>query len=150
MRTAATVRIHCRRNPALDKQNISLVEAIYRILTPVLSRFVRKQSLMPFFNTNRCRQFTSEAFTNVFRQKNIATRMDGKVRSMNDIFIERIWRNAQYKNIYLNVQGQIAQLKKEYPPVSNSAMENDGTKTLTGRHGLWLIPVFCPKRPDRL
>ncbi len=59
----------------------ALNEAVYRFGSPEI------------MNTDQCSQFTSFARTN--RLKRIGTRisMDGQGRSLNNIFIERLWRS---------------------------------------------------------
>ena len=53
------------------------------------------------FNTDQGSQFTSTAFTNLLRDKNIAISMDGKGRFLDNIFVERLWRSLKYEEVYL-------------------------------------------------
>ena len=52
------------------------------------------------FNTDQGAQFTSEAFTEVLLDKNIAISMDGRGRALDNVFIERLWWTVKYEDIY--------------------------------------------------
>ncbi len=54
------------------------------------------------FNTDQGAQFTSQAFTGVLEQSDIAISMDGRGRALDNVFIERLWRTVKYENIYLH------------------------------------------------
>lgn len=54
------------------------------------------------FNTDQGCQFTSKQFTSILKKESIKISMDGKGRAIDNIFIERLWRNVKYENIYLN------------------------------------------------
>jgi putative transposase len=53
------------------------------------------------FNTDQGSQFTSDAFTGRLLQADIAIRMDGRGRALDNIFIERLWRTLKYEEVYL-------------------------------------------------
>ena len=53
------------------------------------------------FNTDQGSQFTSFAFTNVLRDNGIRISMDGRGRWLDNVFIERLWRNLKYECVYL-------------------------------------------------
>lgn len=53
------------------------------------------------FNSDQGSQFTSEAFTGVLKREHIAISMDGRGRALDNIFVERLWRNVKYEDIYL-------------------------------------------------
>jgi putative transposase len=53
------------------------------------------------FNTDQGAQFTSQAFTDVLLDAEIAISMDGRGRALDNVFIERLWRSVKYENIYL-------------------------------------------------
>jgi putative transposase len=53
------------------------------------------------FNTDQGAQFTSEAFTSLLVQHQVAISMDGRGRVTDNIFIERLWRSLKYEDIYL-------------------------------------------------
>lgn len=52
------------------------------------------------FNTDQGSQFTSDAFTDVLREKEIAISMDGRGRALDNVFIERLWWTLKYEEIY--------------------------------------------------
>lgn len=54
-------------------------------------------------NTDQGSQFTSPLFTGIFDGEKIKTKlsMDGKGRWIDNVFIERFWRNIKYEKIYL-------------------------------------------------
>ena len=54
------------------------------------------------FNTDQGSQFTSSAFTGVLERAGVSISMDGRGRAMDNIFIERFWRNVKYEDIYLH------------------------------------------------
>ncbi len=53
------------------------------------------------FNTDQGCQFTTPKFTNLLISKGIQVSMDGKGRSIDNIFVERLWRSLKYELIYL-------------------------------------------------
>jgi putative transposase len=54
------------------------------------------------FNTDQGSQFTTPLFTGVLLENNIRVSMDGKGRSLDNIFVERLWRSLKYELIYLH------------------------------------------------
>jgi putative transposase len=53
-------------------------------------------------NTDQGSQFTSPLFTEyVTKDQNIQFSMDGKGRAIDNIFIERFWRNIKYEKVYI-------------------------------------------------
>lgn len=52
------------------------------------------------FNTDQGSQFTSNEFTGILNTHGIKISMDGKGRSLDNIFIERLWRTVKYEDIY--------------------------------------------------
>jgi putative transposase len=59
------------------------------------------------FNSDQGVQFTSQAFTGRLQQAQVRISMDGRGRTFDNIFVERLWRTVKYEDIYL----------KEYPNV---------------------------------
>lgn len=53
------------------------------------------------FNTDQGTQFTSEDFTGILKDRNIAISMDGRGRYLDNIFVERLWRTVKYEEVYL-------------------------------------------------
>jgi len=53
-------------------------------------------------NTDQGSQFTSDVFTAYVLGEGINLSMDGKGRAIDNVFIERFWRDIKYEKIYLN------------------------------------------------
>jgi putative transposase len=51
-------------------------------------------------NTDQGSQFTSPIFTELFEGRKSKLSMDGKGRWIDNVFIERFWRNIKYEKIY--------------------------------------------------
>lgn len=64
------------------------------------------------FNTDQGAQFTSESFTGVLKEHDIAISMDGKGRWMDNVFIERLWRSLKYEDVYLKAYDSVAYAKE--------------------------------------
>ena len=62
------------------------------------------------FNSDQGCQFTSEAFTGVLKDHDIAISMDGRGRALDNVFIERLWRSVKYEDIYLQGYQTIPEL----------------------------------------
>ena len=54
------------------------------------------------FNTDQGTQFTSEDFTGILKDRDIAISMDGRGRCLDNIFVERLWRTVKYEEVYLH------------------------------------------------
>jgi putative transposase len=54
------------------------------------------------FNTDQGSQFTSLDFTGMLKDAEVTISMDGRGRSMDNIFIERLWRSLKYEAVYLH------------------------------------------------
>jgi len=52
------------------------------------------------FNTDQGAQFTCQDFTNILLDKNIRISMDSCGRALDNVFIERLWRNLKYEEVY--------------------------------------------------
>jgi putative transposase len=53
------------------------------------------------FNTDQRVSFISSNFTKKLEEAGIQISMDGKGRALDNVFVERLWRNVKYKDIYL-------------------------------------------------
>jgi putative transposase len=62
------------------------------------------------FNTDQGSQFTSTAFTGVLNRAGVAISMDGRGRALDNIFVERLWRNVKYEDVYLNGYATMGEL----------------------------------------
>lgn len=54
------------------------------------------------FNSDQGSQFTSNAFTGILKDHQVAISMDGRGRALDNIFVERLWRSVKYEEVYLN------------------------------------------------
>ena len=54
------------------------------------------------FNSDQGSQFTSDAFTGILFGGGIAISMDGRGRALDNVFVERLWRNVKYERVYLH------------------------------------------------
>jgi putative transposase len=66
-----------------------------------LEQSLRVYGTPEIFNTDQGCQFTSDAFTGVLKSYGIAISMDGRGRALDNIFVERLWRNVKHEDVYL-------------------------------------------------
>ncbi len=59
-----------------------------------------EQGTPEIFNTDQGSQFTSEAFTGIVLDKQIALSMDGRGRALDNALIERLWWTVKYEEVY--------------------------------------------------
>jgi putative transposase len=52
-------------------------------------------------NTDKGSQYTSEAWIDALKARDIRISMDGKGRWVDNVFIERLWRSVKYEEVYL-------------------------------------------------
>ena len=62
------------------------------------------------FNSDQGSQFTSSAFTDVLKREGVTISMDGRGRALDNIFVERLWRNVKYEDVYLKGYANMAEL----------------------------------------
>ena len=74
------------------------VEFCLEALEEALARFGRPE----IFNSDQGSQFTSPRFTGVLQAAKIRLSMDGRGRSMDNVFIERLWRSLKYECVDLH------------------------------------------------
>ena len=63
------------------------------------------------FNTDQGVQFTSAAWIDKLKAKNIKISMDGKAHFWDNILVERLWRTIKYEDFYLNDYGSVDSLR---------------------------------------
>jgi len=66
-----------------------------------LKSALRKHQTPEIFNTDQRAQYTGKAFTGALNDHGVQISMDGKVRFLDKIFIERLWRSVKYEKIFL-------------------------------------------------
>ena len=71
---------------------------------------VRHHGKPEVFNSDQGSQFTSNAFTDVLKREGVAISMDGRGRALDNIFVERLWRNVKYEDVYLKGYANMAEL----------------------------------------
>jgi len=75
-----------------------------------LEQALRTHGYPEIFNSDQGCQFTSEAFTGVLKGHGIAISMDGRGRALDNIFVERLWRNVKYEDVYLKGYAGVPEL----------------------------------------
>jgi putative transposase len=62
------------------------------------------------FNSDQGVQFTSQDFTGRLQEVQVKISMDGRGRAFDNIFVERLWRNLKYEDIYLKDYQSVPEL----------------------------------------
>jgi len=75
-----------------------------------LEEALRTHGKPEIFNSDQGSQFTSDAFTGVLKREGIDISMDGRGRAFDNIFVERLWRNVKYEDVYLKGYRTIVEL----------------------------------------
>lgn len=75
-----------------------------------LEEAIRHYGVPDIFNTDQGAQFTSQRFTDVLNREKILISMDGRGRALDNIFVERLWRNVKYEDIYLKGYANMTEL----------------------------------------
>jgi putative transposase len=76
-----------------------------------LEEAIEAYGVPSIFNTDQGCQFTSDAFIAVLETHKSLISMDGVIRALDNIFIERFWRTLKYEDIYLNDYQTMIELK---------------------------------------
>ena len=84
------------------------MEAVFCI--DCLEDAIRIYGKPEIFNSDQGSQFTSAAFTGVLEREGIVISMDGRGRVFDNIFVERLWRNVKYEDVYLKGYATIGEL----------------------------------------
>lgn len=71
---------------------------------------LREHGTPEVFNSDQGSQFTSAAFTDVLKREGVAISMDGRGRALDNIFVERLWRNVKHEDVYLKGYVNMAEL----------------------------------------
>ena len=81
------------------------------------------------FNSDQGAQFTSPAFTTWLQQAQVRISMDGRGRTFDNIFVERLWRTVKYEDIYLKAYPTVPALYqglRDYFEFYNQARPHQG------------------------
>ena len=84
------------------------MEAVFCV--DCLEDALRMHGKPEIFNSAQGAQFTSAAFTGVLEREKIVISMDGRGRVFDNIFVERLWRNVKYEDVYLKGYATIGEL----------------------------------------
>ncbi len=84
------------------------MEAVFCV--DCLEDALRMHGKPEIFNSDQGAQFTSAAFTGVLEREKIVISMDGRGRVFDNIFVERLWRNVKYEDVYLKGYATIGDL----------------------------------------
>ena len=71
---------------------------------------LREHGRPEIFNTDQGSQFTSDAFTDVLKREGVTISMDGRGRCLDNVFVERLWRNVKHEDVYLKGYGNMQEL----------------------------------------
>ena len=64
------------------------------------------------FNSDQGAQFTSRVFTGRLESAHVRISMDGRGRTFDNIFVERLWRTLKYEDIYLKDYASVLELEQ--------------------------------------
>jgi putative transposase len=98
MYLCAIIDWHTRMILAWTLSNTLHTNFCIEALEMALSKYTKPD----IFNSDQGCQFTSIDFTNLLKINDIKISMDGKGRALDNIFIERFWRDIKYNCIYIN------------------------------------------------
>lgn len=71
---------------------------------------LREHGKPEVFNSDQGSQFTSTVFTDVLKREGVTISMDGRGRALDNIFVERLWRNVKHEDVYLRGYANMAEL----------------------------------------
>jgi putative transposase len=80
---------------------------ISNTLTPdfcveALEEALRRYGNPEIVNTDQGSQFTSNAWLDPLKERDVRISMDGKRRWVDNVFVERLWRSVKYEEVYLH------------------------------------------------
>lgn len=99
-----------------------------------LEEALRNYGKPEIFNSDQGSQFTSADFTGVLKREEIEISMDGRGRAFDNIFVERLWRNVKYEDIYIKGYATVGELLlglSEYFALYNSERPHQSLKYKT-------------------
>ncbi len=67
----------------------------------VVQEAFEKYGIPEIFNTDQGCQYTSKDFVKLIKDHKVKLSMDGKGRALDNVFIERAWRNTKQEHIYI-------------------------------------------------
>jgi len=99
-----------------------------------LEEALRNYGRPEIFNSDQGSQFTSTDFTGVLKREEMRISMDGRGRGFDNIFVERLWRNVRYEDIYLKGYATVGELLvglSEYFALYNSEQPHQSLRYKT-------------------
>lgn len=94
-----------------------------RFCVDCLEQALHKFGTPEIFNTDQGCQFTADAFTGVLKSHGISISMDGRGRALDNVFVERLWRDVKHEDIYLKGYATVPEVQSgltEYMVFRNS------------------------------
>ncbi|NDE82867.1 MAG: IS3 family transposase [Chlamydiia bacterium] len=67
----------------------------------VLIEALEKYGVPEWFNTDQGVQYTAVQFIEILEKAGIKISMNGKMRALDNVFCERLWRTIKYEDVYL-------------------------------------------------
>lgn len=78
-----------------------------------LNEAIAKYGTPEIFNSDQGSQFTSNDFTQVLKDNHIQISMDGKGRWVDNVFVERLWRDVKYEHVYLHAYETVGEARSK-------------------------------------
>jgi putative transposase len=91
--------------------NLSNTMDIFLVLWP-LTWALERYGLPEIINTDQGSQFTTKEWIGMVEDLNIKVSMNGKRRSLDNIFIERWWKSFKHEDFYLKQYETVTSLKR--------------------------------------
>ena len=79
--------------------------------TEALNDAIHKYGKPEIFNSDQGSQFTRNDFTKILTNHKIKISMDGKGRWVDNVFVERLWRDVKYEHVYLHAYETVAEAR---------------------------------------
>ena len=98
MYLCAVMDWHSRMILSWSISNTMTVEFCVEVLQDALAHYPKPL----IFNSDQGSQFTANAFTKVLKDNGIQISMDGVRRAIDNVYIERFWRDIKYNCIYIH------------------------------------------------
>lgn len=108
MYLCAIIDVYSRK---LLSWHVSNTMDVMLVLWP-LTWALEKYGAPKIINTDQGSQFTTENWIGMVEDLSIKVSMNGKGRSLDNIFIERWWKNFKYENFYPNQYQTVKSLKQ--------------------------------------
>jgi transposase InsO family protein len=78
---------------------------------PQLQEALSRHGKPEIFIKDQCSQFTSVAFAGLLRDQAIATSMDGRGASRDDVIVERLWRSVKFDDVDLRAYDSVREAR---------------------------------------